>query len=98
MKSGGGGNYMELRVEGRRLVGRSRKTWLENVEVDMVELEIEDIYNRKKCRRNVMKRKSKPIRKRTISRKNNNENKNTFFFLSTLLIYYFFFFKYHNIY
>ena len=32
---------MEYRVEGRRPVGRPRKTWLESVEVDMAELEID---------------------------------------------------------
>ena len=31
---------MEYRVEGRSLVGRPRKTWLESVEADMAELEI----------------------------------------------------------
>ena len=48
------------RVEGRRPVGRPRKTWLESVKADMAELEIdkEDVHNRKKWRRNVMKRKS----------------------------------------
>ena len=30
---------MEYRVEGRRPVGRPRKTWLESVEADMAELE-----------------------------------------------------------
>ena len=30
---------MEYRVEGRRRVGRPRKTWLESVETDMAELE-----------------------------------------------------------
>ena len=37
---------MEYRVEGRRLVGRPRKTWLESVEADMAELEIdkEDVH------------------------------------------------------
>ena len=61
---------MEFRVEGRRLVGRPRMTWLESVEVGMAELEIdkEDVHDRKKCRGNVMKRKSNPIRKRTINR------------------------------
>ena len=53
------------RVEGRRPVGRPRKTWLESVEVDMAELEIdkEDVHDRSKWRRivNVMKRKSNPI-------------------------------------
>ena len=32
---------MEYRVEGRRPVGRPRKIWLESVEVDMVDLEID---------------------------------------------------------
>ena len=57
---------MEYRVEGRRPVGRPRKTWLDSVEADMAELEIdkEDVNDR----RNVMKRKSNPIGKRTINR------------------------------
>ena len=63
---------MEHRVEGRRPVGRPRKTWFESVEVDMAELEIdkEDVHDKRKCRRivNVMKRNSNPIRKRTINR------------------------------
>ena len=63
---------MEYRVEGRRPVGRPRKTWLESVEVDMAEPEIdkEDVHDRSKWRRivNVMKRKSNPIGKRTINR------------------------------
>ena len=61
---------MEYRVEGRRSVGRSRKTWLESVEADMAELEIdkEDVHDRRKWRRNVMKRMSNPIGKRTINR------------------------------
>ena len=61
---------MEIRVEGRRSFGRLRETWLENVEADMAELEIdrEDIRDRKKWRRNVMKRKSNYIGKRTINR------------------------------
>ena len=39
---------MEYRVEGRRPVGRTRKTWLESVEPHMVELEIdkEDVVYR----------------------------------------------------
>ena len=53
---------MEYRVEGRRPVGRPRKTWLEIVEADMAKLEIdkEDVYDRSIWRRNVnvMKRKS----------------------------------------
>ena len=32
---------MEFRVEGRRPVGRPRKTWLESVGADMAELEID---------------------------------------------------------
>ena len=41
---------MEYRVEGRRPVGRPGKTWLESVEVDMSELEIdkEDVHDRSK--------------------------------------------------
>ena len=61
---------MEFRVEGRRPVGRPRRTWLENVEADMAELEIdrEDVNDRKKMRKNVMKRKSNPIGERTTNR------------------------------
>ena len=58
---------MECRVEGRRPVGRSRKTWLEGVEAVMAEHEIdkEDVHDRRKWRRNVnfMKRKYNPIGK-----------------------------------
>ena len=41
---------MEYRVEGRRPVGRPRNTWLESVETDMAELEIdkEDVHDRRK--------------------------------------------------
>ena len=48
---------MEYRVEGRRPVGGQRRTWLESVEADMDEPEIdkEDVHDRKKWRRNVMK-------------------------------------------
>ena len=51
------------RVEGRRPVGRPIRTWLESVEADMEELEIdrEDVHDMKKWRRNVMKRKWKNI-------------------------------------
>ena len=63
---------MEYRAEGRRPVGRPRNTWLESVEADMAELEIdkEDVHDRSKWIRNVnvMKRKSNPIGKRTINR------------------------------
>ena len=53
---------MENRVEGRR-------PWLESVEVDMAELEIDkdNVHDRKKWRRNVMKWKSNPSRKQTIN-------------------------------
>ena len=48
----------------------SRRTWLESVEADMAELEIdrEDVHDRNKLRNNVMKRRSDPIGKRTINR------------------------------
>ena len=61
---------MEFRVGDKRPVGRPRRTWLESVEAHMAELEIdkEDAHDRKKWRRNVMKRKSNPIGKRTIHR------------------------------
>ena len=41
---------MEYIAEGRRPVGRPRKTWLESVEVDMAKLEIdkEDVHDRSK--------------------------------------------------
>ena len=59
---------MQFRVEGRKPVGRPRRAWLESVEADMAELQIgkEDVDDRKKWRRNVMKWKSNPIGKRTI--------------------------------
>ena len=61
---------MEFRVEGRRLVGRPRRTWLESVEADMAELEIDkkDVHDKYKWRGNVMKRKSNPIGKWNINR------------------------------
>ena len=42
----------------------------QSVEADMAEPEIdrEDVHDRKKWRKNVMKRKSNPIGKRTINR------------------------------
>ena len=60
---------MEYRVEGRRPVGRPRKTLLESVEAEL-EIDKEDVHDRSKWRRNVnvMKRKSYPIGKRTINR------------------------------
>ena len=56
---------MKYRVEGRRPVGRPRKTWLESVEVDMAEHEIDKEDDRSKWRRNVnvMKRLSNPNEK-----------------------------------
>ena len=56
---------MELRVEGRKPVGRPRRTWLESVEADMAELEIDGEYVHDS--KNVMKRKSNTIGKRTIN-------------------------------
>ena len=55
-----------VKVECSRPVGRPRRS----VEADMAELEIdkEDVHDRKKWRMNVMKRKSNPIGKRTINR------------------------------
>ena len=55
---------MEFRVECRR----QRRTWLESVEADVAEFEIdkEYVHDRRKWRRNVMKGNSNPIRKRTI--------------------------------
>ena len=60
---------MWYRVEGRRPVGRPKRTRLESVEADMAELEInrEDVHDRKKWRKNVMKRKLNHIGKRTIN-------------------------------
>ena len=51
---------MEIRVYGRRLVGIPIRTWLEGVEADIAKLEIDrkDGHDRKKWRRNVMKRSS----------------------------------------
>ena len=53
--------YIKIRVEVRRSVVRPRT--LENVVADMAELEIDraDVHDRKKRRKNVMKRKSNPI-------------------------------------
>ena len=64
---------MGIRVEGRVSVRRLRRTCLESVEVDMAELQIDrtNVQDRKKWRKNVKKRKSNPIGKRTINRYNN---------------------------
>ena len=58
---------MEIRVEGRRSIGRLRETWLENVEADMAELEIdrEDIRDGKKWRRNIMKNEEVQLYRKT---------------------------------
>ena len=55
---------MEYRVEGRRPVGRPRKTWLESVEADMAELEIdkENVHDRKK-EKECYEEKVQPYRK-----------------------------------
>ena len=60
---------MEYRVEFRRPVRRPRRTWLESVGMDMADLEVdkEDVHDRKKWRWNVMKRKFNPIGKQTIN-------------------------------
>ena len=54
---------IDIRVEDRIPVRRPGRIWLENVETDMEELEIdrEDVHDRNKWRKNVMKKKSKPI-------------------------------------
>ena len=50
---------MEFRVEGQRPVRRSKRIWLESVEADMIELEIDrDVNDRKKWRKNVMKKEN----------------------------------------
>ena len=48
---------MECKFEGRRPVGRPRRTWLESVEADIAEFEIdrEDVQDRKKWRRDVIR-------------------------------------------
>ena len=59
---------MEYKVEDRRPVGPRGMTWLESVEANMAELEIdrEYVYDRNKWRNSVMKRMSNPIGKHTI--------------------------------
>ena len=59
----------EFKLEGRRPIGRRNETWLEMVDADMAEPEIdkEDVHDRKKWRRNIIKRKSNPIGKWTIN-------------------------------
>ena len=62
-------NCMEYRAECRIPVGRPTKTWLESVEADMTEPKIdkEDVHDRRKSGRNVIKRKPNPIGKKTIN-------------------------------
>ena len=39
---------MEFRVEGRRPVGRPRRTWLDSVEADIAKLEIDkDVHDKR---------------------------------------------------
>ena len=61
---------MEYSVEARIPVGRPTRTLLYSVEADMAEpeIDIEDVHDRKKWRKYVIKRKSNPIGKRTINR------------------------------
>ena len=75
--------YGDKRVEG----GRPRRTLLESVEENMAYMEIdrEHVHDRKKLRRTVTKRKSNPIRKRTI---NNDKNDNLPYFLHRALVNY----------
>ena len=56
-------------VEVGRPVRRPIRTWLDSVEADMAELEIdkEDVHDRKKWRMNVVKKESTPIGKRNIN-------------------------------
>ena len=60
------------RASGRKMLLQNSSWWLESVEADMAELEIdkEDVHDRSKwgTNVNVMKRKSNPIGKRTINR------------------------------
>ena len=51
-----------MEFKGRGPVGRPRRIWLGSVEADMSNLEInkEDVHERKKWRNNDMKRKSNP--------------------------------------
>ena len=60
---------LAYRVEGRIPVEQPGRTWWDSVEADMAELEIdrEDVLDRRKWRKNVMKRKFNPIGKRNIN-------------------------------
>ena len=60
---------MEYRVEGRRPIGRPRRTWLESVKRTWQNLRsTEKISMIGKMERKVMKRKSNPIGKLTVNR------------------------------
>ena len=56
-------------VDGKRPIGRPRRTWLESIVADMAEhaIDKEDVHDRNKWKKNVRKRKSNPIGKRTIN-------------------------------
>ena len=56
---------MEFRVEGRWPVGRPRRTWLESVEADMAELEIDkkDVHDIKKMVKECYEEEVQPYRK-----------------------------------
>ena len=56
-------------VKSKRKLPITIEGWLESVVADMAGLEIDkDVHDRRKWRRNVMKRKSNPIGKLTINR------------------------------
>ena len=61
---------MECRIEGRRSVGTPIKTWLESVEADMAEHEIdkEDVHDRKKWKKDCYEEEAQPYRKTEIYR------------------------------
>ena len=60
---------VELKAEYRLEDQEVLSTWLESMEADIAELEIDrdDVHDRKKWRINVMKRKSNPIGKQTVN-------------------------------
>ena len=61
----GGRNVRSIELKAEDRFEDQEKTWLESVEADVAELESdkEDVHNRRKWRRNVMKSKSNPIGK-----------------------------------
>ena len=66
---------MEYRVEGRGPIGRPRKTWLESVDADMAELEIdkEDVHD-KKMEKECYEEKVQPYRKIVSIPKDNKKS------------------------